>query len=214
MKKIAKGIIIILVLWPQSNWAQRSPEYEPGRWLLAFLDVETTGLIPGYHEMVDFGVVIADLDGKEIDRFFIRIMPDHPERTSPEAAAINAFNVDLWKKLGAVSKPVAVDSMIAFYKRVVQDRKVLQVAHNTSFDAAFLDHLFRDVGKSVDELHYYYKLDLPSMAWILGLRHLYGADLAQHFRIPGTSPVPIEHTGLGCADFAVRLYRELRRIAK
>ena len=33
------------------------PALEPAQWLLAHLDVETTGLVPGYHEMIDAGWV-------------------------------------------------------------------------------------------------------------------------------------------------------------
>lgn len=43
------------------------PDLAPGNWLLAHVDVETTGLVPGYHEMIDIGLVYTDLDGKLID---------------------------------------------------------------------------------------------------------------------------------------------------
>ena len=33
-----------------------SPATDPDGWLLAFLDVETTGLVPGYHKMIDLGL--------------------------------------------------------------------------------------------------------------------------------------------------------------
>jgi hypothetical protein len=42
-----------------------APSEAPDEWLLAFVDVETTGLIPGYHEMIDIGIVMTDLDGVE-----------------------------------------------------------------------------------------------------------------------------------------------------
>jgi hypothetical protein len=38
-------------------------------------------------------------------------------------------------------------------------------------------------------------------------------DFAKRFGIPGTSSVPIEHHGLGCADLNLRLYRELLKVA-
>jgi hypothetical protein len=43
-----------------------SPSDEAEAWLLAFIDVETTGLAPGWHEMIDIGVVMAELDGSEL----------------------------------------------------------------------------------------------------------------------------------------------------
>jgi len=47
------------------------PVAAPDDWLLAFIDIETTGLIPGYHEMIDIGIVMTDLDGVELDSLFI-----------------------------------------------------------------------------------------------------------------------------------------------
>jgi len=46
------------------------PHEAPGDWLLAHIDVETTGLIPGYHEMIDMGLVYTTLDGSMQDSFF------------------------------------------------------------------------------------------------------------------------------------------------
>ena len=45
--------------------ASTSPAEDPDAWLLAFIDVETTGLVPGWHEMIDIGVVMTELDGSE-----------------------------------------------------------------------------------------------------------------------------------------------------
>lgn len=36
----------------------RNPAEDPDKWILAHVDVETTGLAPGYHEMIDLGVRI------------------------------------------------------------------------------------------------------------------------------------------------------------
>ena len=55
------------------------PSESPKRWLLAHVDVETTGLLPGYHEMIDIGIVMTTLDGLIIDSLFLRIQTTHPE---------------------------------------------------------------------------------------------------------------------------------------
>ena len=54
------------------------PDAAPDDWLLAFVDVETTGLTPGYHEMIDIGIVMTDLAGAELGELFLRIQPEHP----------------------------------------------------------------------------------------------------------------------------------------
>ena len=185
------------------------PADAPEDWLLAFIDVETTGLIPGYNEMIDIGVVLSDLDGNEVERTFIRTMPNFPERTAPEVPAINGFSVEKWRNYGALSTRATVDSLVAFYAQHTNGRSVLMVAYNSQFDAAFLDHLFRAADRSWRELHYYYVLDLPSMAWGLGLRDLWGSRLTTQFGIPDEPSTPDEHTGITGADVNYRIYREL-----
>lgn len=185
------------------------PEDAPGEWRLAFLDVETTGLVPGYHEMVDIGVVLTDLDGTILDSILVRVQPDHPERTSPEAAAVNDFEVQKWRDYGALSPQAAIDSLAAFHRRVAGDHPTLMVAHNSHFDAAFLDQLFRKEQRSWREMYYYYVLDIPSMAWMLGLRDLEGGRLAQRLGVEELPDGPDLHTGLRCAIGNVRLYRAL-----
>lgn len=106
--------------------------------------------------MIDLGVVLATIEGEEVARTFIRTMPPHPERTSPEVPAINGFDVDKWRAHGALTDTAAVDSLRAFYAAHTAGRRVLMVAYNSKFDAAFLDHLFRGTGHSLDEIHYYY----------------------------------------------------------
>ncbi len=82
-------------------------------------------------------------------------------------------------------------------------------AYNSQFDAARIDHLFRSAGRSWRELHYYFVLGLPSMAWILGLRQLWGSRLSETLGIEKESHTPDEHTGITGAGLIIRVYREL-----
>lgn len=188
-----------------------SPADAPDDWLLAFVDVETTGVKPGYHEMIDIGVILADPGGNEIDRLFLRIMPEHPERASKEAVAINGFSVQRWKALDAVPPATAVQRLLAFHGSVPEGRRVLMVAHNSHFDAAFVDFLLRSGGHRRDDIYYYYVLDIPSMAWSLGLRLLHGQRLAEFFGIEDEPRTALEHTGITGADLNLRMYRKLLR---
>ena len=65
------------------------PNEAPDKWLLAHIDVETTGLLPGHHEMIDVGIVMTTLEGDILDSLFFRIQPANPERLSPGAKAVN-----------------------------------------------------------------------------------------------------------------------------
>ena len=134
---------------------------------MAHVDIETTGLVPGYHEMIDVGIVMTDLRGKEIDRLFLRVMPNHPGRAQAGAVAVNGFSVERWNERGNITPEQAVDKIVDFHRRVAGDRHVLFVGYNAWFDLSFIDHLFRQQGKTWRNLYHYFVLDLPSMAWSL-----------------------------------------------
>ena len=186
------------------------PAAEPDKWLLAHLDVETTGLVAGYHEMIDAGFVITDLDGSVVDSLYIRIQPEHPDRLSPGAARVNGFDAAKWKQLGALTTRQAVDTIIAFNRRAAGDRHVLLVAFNAQFDAAFLDALMHREGHTWRELFHYFVLDIPSMAWSLGYRDLTGVALAKQLKLPDEPRVAEDHTGITGAMLNVRIYQALR----
>jgi len=193
------------VLAADSVW----PDEAPGDWLLAFVDVETTGLIPGYHEMIDVGIVMTDIDGTELGELFIRIQPDHPERTDPGARAVNAFDAERWRELGAIKPEAAIDRIVEFHTATAGNRSTLMVAFNSQFDAAFLDHLFRSRNRDRREIYHYFVLDVPSMAWSLGMRGLTGSNLARALDVDDEPHIAELHTGITGARLNARIYRAL-----
>lgn len=186
-----------------------SPVTTPDAWRLAFIDIETTGLVPGWHEAIDVGVVMTTLDGQVLDRDFVRIQPQHPERISEGARRVNAFDAKAWQTLGAVTPVAAVDRLTRFHRRVAGTRPTLMVAFNSQFDAAFLDHLFRTTGSTWRALYHYFVLDVPSMAWALGYRGLTNGELARRLGVADEPRVAAEHTGLTGAMLNVRIYQAL-----
>lgn len=190
-----------------------TPVSAPSDWLLAHVDVETTGLVPGFHEMIDLGMALTDLDGNVIDTLFIRIMPDHPDRVSEGARRVNAFDAARWRELGALAPAAAVDSLVSFHTRVAGTRSALLVAYNSQFDAAFLDHLFRARDATWRQLYHYFVLDIPSMAWALGYRELSNAAIAARLGVADEPRVAEEHTGMTGAMLNVRIYQALRRLS-
>ena len=185
------------------------PTEAPDQWLLAHIDVETTGLLPGYHEMIDIGIVMTTLKGEFIDSLFLRIQPAHPERISLGAMEVNAFDPSKWEQLGALKRSVAVDSILSFHERTAGNDHVLMVAYNSHFDAAFLDHLFRSAKKTWREMYYYFILDIPSMAWGLGLEDLNSSWIMEHYGVKDEPHIADQHTGITGAMVNVRIYRAL-----
>ncbi len=209
MQRSVLVLMLSVLLAPALAQDLQWPHEAPGDWLLAFVDVETTGLVPGYHEMIDIGVVLTELDGAKVDELFIRIQPEHPDRTDPGARAVNAYDVERWAELGALDTDAAIERIVEFHSRHAGDRNVLMVAFNSQFDTAFLDHLFRSRDRSWRELYHYFVLDVPSMAWSLGIRSLTGSKLAEALGVEDEPHVAELHTGITGARLNARLYRAL-----
>lgn len=209
-------ILVLLLHCPGSVLGQDLawPDEAPDDWLLAFVDVETTGLVPGYHEMIDIGIVMTDLEGNELGALFLRIQPEHPERTSEGARAVNAFDADRWQDMQALAPGDAIEQIVQFHQETAGEKNVLMVAFNSQFDTAFLDHLFRSRDRSWRELYHYFVLDLPSMAWSLGIHGLTGTHIAGVLDIEDEPHVAELHTGITGARLNARIYRGLLEFRK
>ena len=185
------------------------PDLAPERYLLAHVDVETTGLDPAWHEIVSIGMIYTDFDGAEIGRLDLRIMPPHPGRIDAGARAVNGFSPALWRRHGAISEAEAARRLRAFHEATRGGRTVIFTAYNVWFDQAFVSALLRRHGESWRDMYHYQVLDIPSMAWALGFRQLRGTGLAAALGVPDETRVPTEHTGITGAAFNVAIYRAL-----
>lgn len=210
------GLFALTMLAISASHAQGKlwPHEAADDWLLAFIDVETTGLVPGYHEMIDIGIVMTDLDGVELGELFVRIQPDHPERTQQGARAVNAFDDARWRELGALPAAEAIDRISDFHRGIAAEKSVLMVAFNSHFDTSFLDHLFRARDRSWRELYHYFVLDVPSMAWSVGIRSLTGSSISKSLGIEDEPHIAQLHTGITGARLNARIYRALLTLAK
>jgi len=86
---------------------------------LAFLDLETTGLDPRRHEIIEAAVIRVDgRTLRELDAVSVRIAPLCPERAEPEALKLNGFDAatwgggQLWAALLRID-PLLVDAHVA-----------------------------------------------------------------------------------------------------
>ncbi|HYJ28930.1 MAG TPA: 3'-5' exonuclease [Allosphingosinicella sp.] len=205
-----RRILLILAAFNLAAAATaQSPDVAPDRHILAHVDIETTGLDPAFHEMVSIGMIYTDLEGAEIGRLDLRIMPPHPDRIDAGARNVNGFDPALWRREGAIGEAEAVRRIRAFHDEMRAGRTVLFTAYNVWFDQAFLTALLRRQGQEWRDLYHYQVLDIPSMAWALGLRQLGGTNLAAALGIPDETRVPTEHTGITGAAFNVSVYRAL-----
>ena len=123
---------------------------------IAITDVETTGLIPGYHEIIELGLVLVNQPELDIiTTFSAKVKPDHIHRLSPKAQEINGYNDEEWQDA------LELDDAMQLYNILTAD--AMFAAHNVVFDWAFIDTAFKqcDIHPTMD----YHRIDTLTLAW-------------------------------------------------
>lgn len=194
--------------------AESAPPGKQTDYVLVHIDTETTGLNPTYHELIDIGVIYTDTQGKELGRWYSKLMPKHPERIDPGAQKVNGFDADLWRKSKAPTPEQALADWIAYDEKTFGNRPRLRLAYNCAFDKGFLDALYRASNREWSEHFIYFWMDIPSMAWALGHRQIRGPWVAEALGVADEPHGGLDHTGITGAAVNVRIYRKLMELAK
>ncbi len=178
---------------------------------LAFIDVETTGLDPNTHEMIEVGGIIAKQIPQPnrgpklevLDEFEFKIKPTNLEQADPEALRVNGYSEADWL--------FAVDLNQAMTAIAEKTNGAILVAFNTPFDSAFLEAGFKKAG--INNTMHYHKIDVMPIAFA----KLYHDNRVQYFNLKTL----VEHFGLtnqkahtALADIKVtfELYKRLLEI--
>ena len=142
------------------------PATHPRRRLLLFVDLETGGLIPGFHEIIQLGYILTDPSGRQVlASASEKAMPLHPERIQPEARAVNGFDEASW--VGAPTLRDALQRMAdTIAVNLGPNDDVLFVAHNTPFDIPRIQEACREQGVTLPGREYH-SIDTASLAWPL-----------------------------------------------
>jgi DNA polymerase-3 subunit epsilon len=158
---------------------------------LAITDVETTGLHPDKHEIIEIGLILADQkNGNILDKLDIKIKPAHIETASPRALEINGYKPQDWVN--------AVTLRFAMQKYADKVRNGLFCAHNITFDWGFIDEAFKKTG--VSHNMDYHRIDLLTLAWReLGPKGLERLNLDSIAKFLGVPPEPKIHRGINGA---------------
>lgn len=107
---------------------------------ILFLDAETTGLIPGYHDIIQIAGVEEEND-KIIDEFKYKLRPFNPENIDDEALKINGFTKD---KLCFFPDPEhGIEILILRLAPYMVGENILFAGQKTFFDLFFLQALFQ-----------------------------------------------------------------------
>lgn len=145
----------------------------------SIIDLETTGLNPHQHEIIEIGLVVTQAPEFQIEHEQAwKVRPEQLETADPKALEIAGFNPKLWKKA------VSLSTALAELAELTVDS--IMVAQNISFDWNFLQEAFLQTG--VEDKMHYHRLDLLSMAYArlfyTGKVERYGlAFLAEYFGV-------------------------------
>jgi len=165
---------------------------------LAFVDVETTGLDPSIHEIIEFSVLFLD---RSMDLSF-KIKPQHIETAHPKALEVNGYAPEKWE--GAYTPQFAAELIGPKLK------KCILVGQNINFDVGFIRALLKQEGNDtlID------RRNIDTM--VLALEHLVpcglrDASLKGICLFLGIEPEPAEHRAENGALAALRVYNALCR---
>lgn len=172
--------------------------------ILALIDVETTGLDPEEHEIIEIGLIVCDSKNFTIlDEWDVKIKPEHPETGHPKAFEVNGYNEEEWKD--AVTLQQGMDWLA---------RKVpgyTMMSYNVSFDLGFLQAAFKKTG--VKDPMNYHRLDLLTLAWSkLPHSKMAGWSLKNVCSFLGIEPEPKVHRGANGARKAYEVYKTLMEV--
>ena len=109
--------------------------------LLAAIDFETTGTVPGYHEPVQIAVLPLNSDLRPLEGvrpFYSMMQPQHPERA--DEAAMRVHGLTLAELADAPHPDRVADYLIEWFGRLDMpiERNLVPLAANGIFEAGFL----------------------------------------------------------------------------
>jgi len=193
----------ILILWHIVCYSNGMKKHN-----LAFIDLETTGLFPEKHEIIEIGVVVAKhirRDGKgpaleKIEEFDIKVKPQRITDADPAALDVNGYNDADWL--------FASDLKSAMQVFADKTEGANMVAQNVSFDAGFLDKAFFLTG--VENKMKRFRIDLLSIyfAKTYDETETYRFNLASMCERFGVENLKA-HTALSDARAAFEVYKKL-----
>ena len=111
------------------------------------MDLETTGLEPGYHEIIQIALVALDSNfdiRTDIIPFCVNIAPEYPERIDIEAMAVNKQDAATLINTGIDPFKVMellghwIDKLELPYTRSDKRKRIRFLGHNVAFDISFL----------------------------------------------------------------------------
>lgn len=170
---------------------------------LVFVDIETTGLDPEKHEIIEIGCLVVDGESFKVLQEYVRkIKPLHIEKADPEALSINGYNEDGWRDAENLGEVLGEFASLA--------PGGIIIGWNVSFDWQFLSVNFERLG--IIHTFDYHRLDVMSIAYaklypVTEVKKLGTRPVAKYFGIK----MPEVHDALGDIRASYEIFKILMK---
>ncbi len=171
---------------------------------IVMTDLETSGDVPGVHEILEIGVVVFDPETFEIvDSYNRKVKPVRIETAVQAAIDYNGYNEKDW------AEAVTLEEAIKEYKERAGEN--IFCAYNVSFDWGFINEAFFKAGieNPMSTRANHDRLDLLSIAWERGLKNQKSWSLKSACELFGIEPEPEPHNALNGALTSYKLFKKL-----
>jgi len=106
--------------------------------IIASVDVETSGTVAGFHEIIQIAIVPLERLQPAGAPFYTNIRPKYPERRDQNSLDINGLSIE--ELMNAPSKERAIDLFSEWFEELNLPcgGKIIVLAHNSFFEHGFL----------------------------------------------------------------------------
>ena len=169
---------------------------------LAITDLELTGLDAQIHEIIELGLLVMDQKTlKVIDKFEVKIKPEHIKTAVRKALEANGYNERDWKRAWPLK-----DALEIYAEKT---KNAIFLAQNAYSDWAFINEAFKK--SAVEDPLDYHRLDLFSIGWsrrdrFPGLAKFSLSSMCKYF---GIEPEPKPHRAMNGAKKNLEVLRKL-----
>lgn len=153
--------------------------------LVTFVDLETTGLDPDVHEIIELAAVRTEVgDGKVVilDTTEYKLYPDYP--VDPFVASLNGYSPEEW---GSSNLTVPLPDALSGIFNLM--RNSWHAGSNPKFDESFLKKAADSLRWGYPKLASFHLLDVSTMAFPLLVEgkvdRLRQESIAKYYEIPG-----------------------------
>lgn len=170
---------------------------------IALTDIETTGDVPGVHEILEIGVIIFDQKTQKIiDTLDIKVKPKHLETALPIAMERNSFNEAEW------ANAVSLEEAMGIFSE--KTKGCIFSAFNNTFDWGFIAEAFQTTGV-LNQMDYH-RLDVLTMAWQKGMKEKASWSLKNTCKWLELEPEPDPHSAFNGAKTVFEVFKKLNPI--